>query len=129
MKKFIPCKPVLVVFAMLFAFAFSSCHKEGLGGNGSIAGKVAHHGKAIPNCVVYLKFNTQDFPGESPSNYDANVTADANGEYTFPKLYKGDYYLYGIGFDNSINQVVRGGVPVKVKRNKQTTQDVPVTED
>lgn len=129
MKKLIHCKLLMAVFAALLAFAFSSCHKEGLGGNGSITGTAAHHGKPIPNCVMYLKFNTQDFPGERPSDYDANVTADANGVFTFPKVYKGDYYLYGIGFDNSLGQVVRGGVPVKVKRNKVTTQDVPVTED
>lgn len=129
MKKFIPRKSLFVGFAALLAFAFSSCHKEGLGGNSSITGTVAHHGKPIPGCVVYLKFNTQDFPGESPANYDTSVTADANGEYSFPKVYQGDYYIYGIGKDQGINQVVKGGVPVKVKRNKTVSQDVPVTED
>jgi hypothetical protein len=129
MKKFIPYKLVLAGVLLLIAFVFSSCHKEGLGGNGSITGTVAHHGKPIPNCAVYLKFNTQDFPGDNLSLYDASVTADSDGQFTFPKLYKGEYYLYGIGMDTGINQVVRGGVPVKVKRNKVTIQDVAVTED
>lgn len=129
MKKFIPRKSFLACFVALLAFTFNSCHKEGLGGNSTITGIVAHHGKPIPNCVVYLKFNTQDYPGESPSDYDTHVTADAKGEYSFPKVYQGDYYVFGKGFDTSINQIVKGGVPVKVKRNKVVSQDVPVTED
>jgi hypothetical protein len=129
MKKFIHYKLLIAGFAILLALTVSSCHKEGLGGNGSISGTVYHHSDPIPNCVVYLKFNTQDFPGESPSLYDASVTADNKGAYTFPKVYKGEYYIYGVGFDAQIGQIVRGGVPVKAKRNKLTTQDVPVTED
>lgn len=129
MKTFIPYKSLLAGFAALLVFAISSCHKEGLGGNSSITGTVAHHGKPIPNSVVYLKFNTQDYQGDSPGDYDASVNADAKGEYTFSKVYQGDYYLFATGEDLSIHQVVKGGVPVKVKRNKVVTQDIPVTED
>ncbi len=129
MKKALLSKSVIAICLLVLAFTASSCHKEGLGGNGSIIGIVSHHEKPIPNCVVYIKFNTSDFPGESPTNYDGSVTADSKGEYTFPKVYAGDYYLYGIGYDNAIMEIVKGGIPVKVKRNKSTQADVPVTED
>jgi hypothetical protein len=129
MKKVTHSGSFIVICLLVLAFTTSSCHKEGLGGNCSINGTVFHHEKAIPNCVVYIKFNTSDFPGDSPADYDGSVTADGKGEYAFPKVYPGDYYLYGIGFDNSISEVVKGGIPVKVKRNKSVAIDVPVTED
>lgn len=119
----------LAICLVAVALVFVSCHKEGLGGNGSITGTVYHHTVAIPDCDVYIKFNATEFPGESPGVYDASVKADKNGLYLFSKVYKGDYYLYGVGFDKNIGQIVRGGVAVKAKRNGSTSQDVPVTED
>ena len=118
--------------ALCFGFVLltvSSCHKEGIGGGASITGTVLHHDDPIPNCVVYIKFNTTDFPGDTPASYDSQVTADANGKFTFAKLYKGDYYLYGVGMDNKIMQLVEGGVGIHIKRNKAYEQNVPVTED
>jgi hypothetical protein len=129
MKKITFSRSFIAICLLVFAIVASSCHKEGLGGNASINGTVSHHDKAIPNCKVYIKFNTSDFPGESPADYDGSVIADGNGAYAFPKLYPGDYYLYGIGYDNAIMQIVKGGIPVKVKRNKSVSIDVPVTED
>lgn len=126
-------KAFLKSFAiLLFGLALvttSSCHKEGIGGGASILGTVYHHDKAIPYCMVYIKFNTTDFPGENPADYDSQVTADKDGKFSIPKLYKGDYYLYGIGTDNSIQEIVKGGVGIHLKHNKQYQQDVPVTED
>jgi hypothetical protein len=129
MKKVTLFKSFIAICLLAFAIVASSCHKEGLGGNSSINGTVMHHSKVIPGCKVYIKFNTSDFPGENPANYDSSVDADSKGEYAFPKLYPGDYYLYGVGYDNSILQVVRGGIPVSIKRNKSVAIDVPVTED
>lgn len=129
MKKASLSRSFIGICLLTFSVVASSCHKEGLGGNASINGTVFHHEKAIPNCTVFIKFNTSDYPGESPSDYDASVTADSKGEYVFPKVYPGDYYLYGVGYDNSILEIVKGGIPVKVKRNKAIKIDVPVTED
>jgi hypothetical protein len=129
MKKASLSRSFIAICLLTLIFVASSCHKEGLGGNASINGTVFHHEKAIPGCTVYIKFNTSDFPGESPGDYDASVMADSKGEYAFPKLYPGDYYLYGIGYDNSIMEIVKGGIPVKLKRNKSVAIDVPVTED
>lgn len=106
----------------------SGCHKEGKGGKASVNGKAAHHGFAIPNCVIYIKYGATELPGTSPSAYDDSVVADANGNYAFKDLYKGDYYLYGIGYDNSIMDDVKGGVGIKLNKNKAFTIDVPVTE-
>lgn len=124
-------KIVFGIGALLLLAGFVSCKKNQLGGKGSIKGKVAHHGKAIANATVYIKFDTQDSPGDDVSSYDAHVDADAEGNYEFPNIYKGSYYLYGVGEDYSIPPpyTVVGGVPVKVRTKEKVSIDVPVTED
>lgn len=117
--------------ASCFAFVLltaSGCHKEGIGGNASVSGTVLHHDDPIPNCVVYIKFNTTDFPGDNPSDYDSKISADATGKYNFSKLYKGDYYLYAVGMDSKIQEIVKGGISINLKRNKTYEQNVPVSE-
>ena len=88
-----------------------------------------HHQQPIPNAMVYIKYGTQDSPGSNITYYDANVKADANANYQFNNLRRGDYYLFSIGFDSTIVEQVSGGVPVKVKNKEETvTLDVPVVE-
>jgi hypothetical protein len=126
-------KIVLYSFLVLLIGAvagLTACKKNQLGGKSSIKGVVAHHGKAIANATVYIKFNTQDFPGSDVSAYDAHVSADASGNYIFPEIYKGKYYLYAVGEDFAIPppyQVV-GGLPTKVRSKEDITLDIPVTE-
>lgn len=115
-------------FLVVISLFAVSCKKEGTGGKSSISGVVEHHGAAIPNSVVYIKYGATDFPGTAVSAYDAQVTADASGNYKFDGLRKGDYYLYGIGYDNSIVAPVTGGVGVKIRYNEDKSIDVPVTE-
>jgi|SRR3954464_10038864 len=122
-------KSFAVLCFVVTLLTIGGCHKEGLGGNASISGTVYHHEVAIPNCVVYIKFNATDFPGDGPESYDASVTADAEGKFSFNRVYKGDYYLFGVGYDKNIQEIVRGGVGIKLKHNKAYNQDVPVTED
>lgn len=108
-----------------------SCKKNGTGGKATIEGTVKHHIVPIPNTVVYIKYGATDFPGANVSQYDAHTIADANAKYKFEGLRQGDYYLYGVGYDNNISQQVTGGLPVTIKysdRKKTLETDVPVTE-
>lgn len=116
------------VLFICFTILLTGCHKEGKGGKASINGKAAHHGLPIPNCVIYIKYGATDLPGTSPSSFDDNVVCDAGGNYEFKDLYKGDYYLYGIGYDDAIMEEVRGGIGIDIKKNKAYTLEVPVTE-
>ncbi len=120
----------IIFFSLLLVIGLlvSSCKKEGPGGKSTISGIVAHHGAAIPNSVVYIKYGATDFPGTAVSAYDAQVTADASGNYKFEGLRKGDYYLYGVGYDNSVVAPVTGGVGVRLRTNEHKDIDVPVTE-
>ena len=119
---------LMAVLAAVALLTVTSCHKEGTGGKSSIKGVVKHHEKPIPNCVVYIKYGTEDFPGTDVSKYDASTTADGSANYSFKDLRKGDYYLYGVGYDTDISEIVTGGVGVKLKYNKETNINVPVTE-
>lgn len=122
MKKYLY---LLVLLPLLMA-----CKKNELGGKSTIKGKVAHHSKAIANATIYIKYDTQEFPGTDVSKYDAKVFADISGQYEIPKIHKGEYYLYAVGEDFAIPppyQVV-GGLPVKVRRNETMAVDLPVTE-
>jgi hypothetical protein len=106
-----------------------SCKKNQLGGKSTITGKVMHHTRAIANAAVFIKFNAKEFPGADTNAYDAKVRADGNGTYTI-KCYKGDYFLFGFGFDYSIPApyIVEGGLHVNIRNNETVTTDVPITE-
>ena len=122
-------KNLISFFVFLFILIMSpACRKEGTGGKSSVSGNVKHHSKLIPNTIVYIKYEATEFPGTNTSVYDASVTADANAHFEFRDLRKGDYFLYGVGYDNTIFETVTGGIGVNLKYNKETTVDVPVTE-
>lgn len=119
------------LYILIILTGFSACKKNELGGKSSIKGTVAHHGKAIANAIVYIKFDTQEFPGDDISKYDAHVTADISGKYEIPEIYKGSYYLYAVGEDFGIPPpyTVVGGLPLKVRSKENITADIAVTED
>jgi hypothetical protein len=125
-------KSFAVVFSAIVILTASACKKEGPGGKSSVSGNVKHHTKLIPNAVVYIKYGATEFPGSDVSVYDASVTSDTNAHYEFKDLQKGDYYLYGVGVDQSGGVTnsfpVTGGVGVKLSKNKASTADIPVTE-
>lgn len=115
-------------FSIISLLAISSCYKEGNGGKSSVNGYVAHHSHPIPNAIVYIKYGAVEFPGTDVAKYNASVTADGSAHYEIKDLRKGDYYLYAVGYDNSIMETVTGGIGVKLKYNKVTSADIPVTE-
>jgi hypothetical protein len=118
----------LLAVITCLAFALTGCKKNQLGGKSVINGKVFHHTRMIPNATVYIKFNAREFPGTDSSLYDAEVKANANGEFSIA-CYKGEYYLYATGIDPQIQPLyVRGGVPVSIRQRETVEADVAVTE-
>ncbi|HOZ88083.1 MAG TPA: hypothetical protein PL029_10005 [Bacteroidia bacterium] len=120
----------IIVFCTLAFALFVTCKKNQLDGKSRIHGVVAHHEKKIPFATVFIKFNAKDSPGSDTSAYDAKVRADKDGHYDI-KCYKGDYFLYGYGYDYSIDSpfVVVGGVPVHLRNKEDREIAVAVTED
>lgn len=118
-----------IVGLVIITALFSSCVKEGPGGKAVITGTVKHHAQPIPGAVVYIKYNATESPGSNTTYYDASVTADAQAHYEFVNLKRGDYFLFGIGYDSAIIATVAGGIPVHIsKKNETVAADVPVTE-
>ena len=115
--------------AFLLITGLFSCKKNQTGGKGSVKGVVNHHGKAIADAYVYIKFNTTEFPGEDYTNYNTFVKAVANGNYSIP-FYKGSYYLYAKGYDMDIPHPfeVKGGISVSLRNKENLTKDIAVTE-
>jgi len=118
---------------ILFAIALTcmlnfSCTKEGTGGKSTVSGYVMHHSQRIPNSIVYIKYGATEFPGTNPTDYSAYAETGGDAHYVFKNLRDGDYYLYGVGYDKTISMQVSGGVAVKLKYNKTTKSDIPVTE-
>lgn len=118
----------IVAFTLLILLAFG-CKKNQLGGKSTISGTIKHHAKVIGNATVYIKFNAKEFPGTDVSVYDDKVTADASGNYTI-KCYKGDYYLFAVGYDYAIEPpyTVVGGSPVHIRTKEDVQIDLAVTE-
>jgi len=120
---------VSILLLLFSAIAIIGCNKEGLGGKASISGTVKHLEQAIPNAVVYIMYGANEFPGFDPDQYDDNVTVNGvDASFFFENLYKGNYYLYAVGYDASIMESVEGGIAVKIKQKKELlVADVPVT--
>lgn len=121
---------LILTLAML---SFIACKKNGTGGENTIAAYPKHHGTLIPNATVYIKYGATELPGKNPSDFDDSKIAvrksatDAHAH--FDGLLKGDYYIYAVGFDSTINEAVSGGVGVKITtKSGEQIVDVPVVE-
>lgn len=125
-------KNLKYILLVICALSFFGCKKNQLGGKSNIKGKVVHHDAAIPYAKIYIKFNATEFPGEDVSKYDATLDADHNGNFLVNKIYHGQYYFYSVGVDPALgatNNIVKGGIALKVKMLKEITGfEIPVTE-
>jgi hypothetical protein len=142
MKLIHPVTLILVVLSISFSTAFVSCDdddnncKAGSGGEVTLILKPQHHGEPIFNQANYsdsafIAFGETEFPGEDPSLYDivsTGVTGSENVVVTGLKC--GKYYVFMTGFDTSIVQRVKGGVPIEITvETGSVTKIIPITED
>lgn len=98
--------------------------------------KPQHHGDPIPSILDYpdsamIKFNVSEFPGDNPNLYDLVVVGEiGSDEVVVNNLSCGKYFIYMTGFDESIAERVRGGVPVTINETSGViTRIIPITED
>ena len=110
------------VYSLLYITLIFGCTKPGPCGKAMIKGRVMHHDLPIHESVVYIKYDAREFPGTSTGDYDASTPVDADANFEFTGLKKGNYYLFGIGFDPEISETVIGGVPVIIKDKKETVE-------
>jgi len=132
-------KQILKTTALLLgatALLFSACERPatevevgGKGGNATLKVTPQHHGDNIDSCTIHIKYNVLDKP--SSHNYEEEVKCVMEGGKpvaTFTNLKKGNYYIYGEGWDPDIDQAVVGGIPYTITEEKTISINVPVTE-
>jgi hypothetical protein len=119
----------------------SSCKKDdgcdaGTGGNLTVVAVLKHHSKVIYNQAsypdtVFVKFNSSEYPGANVSDYDTYFVGEAGEDHVHLENLKcGNYYFYGVGFDTTITQRVKGGIPFSTEQTDgEIDLDLPVTED
>lgn len=125
----------VIAIAALAIFSLNSCKERednlaGKGGSTVLKVTPQHHGDNIDSCTVYIKYNTQEMPS---GNYDEEIKCVMeNGKpvATFSNLKKGNYYVYGRGWDPGIERNVIGGIPYTISEDNKTLNiNVPVTEE
>jgi len=132
--------PYIKMAAILAALAIvPSCKKTeddkkcvaGQGGNITLVVFPKHHSKPVRPYSVWVKYNTQNAPGATAAAYDLVVPADTTEDHIHLANMKcGDYYIYMNGYDTSIRETVKGGIPYTVPDTAagELAIDIPVTE-
>ena len=127
--------PALLTLSMLVMMLVmsSACKKKpsaGLGGQATLKVRTVHHGSTIDSATVYVKFNSQEPVALSAYDLSAKVESDGSGGFyaSFSGLKAGDYYLYSEGWDPSILNNVKGGIPYTIEEEKVQEVILPVTE-
>lgn len=109
-----------------------ACKKNSDGGKATIAALPAHHGQPIFGATAYIKFGATELPSDPTTNYDLKIVGEVKENHVhIEELRYGKYYVYMTGYDSTIKQVVKGGLPVHIKyseRKKEIDLNVPVTE-
>ena len=139
---------LIIFFGIVFA-SFSGCKDDkddpqpqpppvtecvgGTGGNLTLIARTVHHTRAIKGCKVYIKYNTNLFPGEVTSVYDDSLQIPADTvEGAFMNLKCGKYFLYATGIDSVLDPaswIVKGGIPFSTQLDSGTVNvTVYVTE-
>lgn len=131
-------KYFILISALTIIFYTTSCRKDGTpvckpgqgGGNATLVVLPQHHGHAIPGCTAYVAYGTLSSPG-SLSSYNLTVVGEAEEEHVhLEDMNCGDYFIFCTGYDSSISQTVRGGIPFTLDPLQTGEIDVivPVTE-
>ncbi len=130
-----------IILAATAVSLLSSCKKDdkceaGSGGSVTLILEPEHHGEPIYSQPAYrdsafIKFDVEEFPGDDPTKYDIIVVGQSGSkQVTVSGLKCGKYYLFMTGFDTSIVERVKGGIPYEFDEEEGVkTVKVPVTED
>lgn len=86
-----------------------------------------HHEKNIDSCTIYIKYNATARPATGVYD-DSLMVVPLNGHPVakFEGLKKGDYYIYGVGYDPDIAEPVIGGTSFTIIDTLQNKYDVYV---
>lgn len=121
-----------IAFTACVATLLLSCKKNNEGGKAEIHARITHNFTPVNAATLYVKYGTQKCPSDIESNCDLKIMGEEMDNHVHVENMRyGEYYIYAVGFDSTISQIVKGGVAVKIKwsERKQTIDvDIPVVE-
>jgi hypothetical protein len=130
-------KYFLVGTALIIIFCSASCRKDGTpvckagqGGNATLLVFPQHHGHPIVGATAYVAYGTLVYPG-ALSSFNLVVAGEPAEEHIHVDgMNCGDYFIYCVGYDSTISQTVRGGLPFSLSplQTGEVNVYVPVTE-
>jgi hypothetical protein len=88
--------------------------------------RTQHHFQPIPNATVYLKYNTDVFPGydKPASYYDAHFSTGPDDHGCIESVPEGKHWLVSFGYDSLYYpHDVKGSVSVNISLNGHATID------
>ena len=130
----------LMATVLLFA---SACNKDddgpsaGKGGAAILRASAQHHRPpSLDSMMIYIKYNATQPPVDGSANVITSAFDDSarvvitptDTVAIFTGLKNGAYYLYGLGWDPKIGQVVKGGTGYTITQQQSIRLIVPVTE-
>jgi len=78
--------------------------------------KTQHHERAVPFIKVYLRYDTDTFPGyDDLSVFDTMIVSNEYADVTFPNIPIGKHWVVGFGHDDFLDEPVRGGLPFEIE--------------
>lgn len=84
-----------------------------------------HHEKNIDSCIIYIKYNATKKPATNV--YDETVTVthqDGRPMAKFPGLKRGNYFIYGEGYDPDVAEPVVGGTSFTIIDTLEKSYDI-----
>lgn len=88
----------------------------GKGGTATLRIIPVHTGLDIDSCMIYLKYNADTYPEKFDDSFKCKVE-DGRPVATFTNLKRGQYYIYGYGWDIVRSQTVIGSRPYYITTN------------
>lgn len=91
-----------------------------------------HHTRPIDSCKIYIKYNATDSPANNAYDDSAKCVQVAGVPVaTFSGLKKGNYFLYGYGWDPQLTppRHVKGGYAYPIQEGGEQSIDLAVSED
>ena len=99
----------------------------GKGGNATINIIPQQNFEDVDSCMVYIKYNSLDIPVQYDDSVWCRTPKYGRPTATFTGLRKGNYYLYGKGWNIYNSEIVGGGIPFTVSTDYvNATLELPV---
>ena len=109
--------PVAFAWLFMFATAWQGCKKSDTGLPTQLCISTKHHNQPIPHATVYLKYNTDTFPGynQQPGYFDASFKTNATAKGCMESIPEGKHWIVVTGYDSLYYpHDVRGSLPIYI---------------